>query len=137
MFSRGQSTGTSPELSPSLQASAPHQLPLRPVARCFARLGGSGRSGCFAPRQREGVWSLRMVSRAAGPIHDGSPVESCFEPGALRPEAETLPLSHRDPFVQVNYNKKSRGESFRWKSFLLFLFTRRKEQNVTTLHIKK
>ncbi|GBO10641.1 hypothetical protein AVEN_31080-1, partial [Araneus ventricosus] len=28
-------------------------------------------------------------------MHDGSSVESGFEPGALRPKAETLPLGRR------------------------------------------
>ncbi|GBL72471.1 hypothetical protein AVEN_115387-1 [Araneus ventricosus] len=45
--------------------------------------------------QREGVWLLRMIQRAAGPIHGGSSVESGFEPGTLRNRAEALPPGHR------------------------------------------
>ncbi|GBM42421.1 hypothetical protein AVEN_138769-1 [Araneus ventricosus] len=45
---------TTPELTPNLQTSAPHQ--------------------------REGVWPRRMIKRAESPIHGGSSVESGFEP---------------------------------------------------------
>ncbi|GBN56646.1 hypothetical protein AVEN_123125-1 [Araneus ventricosus] len=38
----------------------------------------------FEPHQREDVWQLRMIQRAAGPIHGGSSVESGFEPATLR-----------------------------------------------------
>ncbi|GBN01306.1 hypothetical protein AVEN_240022-1 [Araneus ventricosus] len=54
-------TRTTPELAPPLQASA--------------------------PRQREGVWPLRMIWRTTGPIHDGSSVESGFGPEALLPQS--------------------------------------------------
>ncbi|GBN48200.1 hypothetical protein AVEN_156177-1 [Araneus ventricosus] len=57
-------TRTTPELAPPLQASTPHQ--------------------------REGVWPLRMIWRAAGPIHGGSSGESGFEPGTLRPQSRDL-----------------------------------------------
>ncbi|GBM43002.1 hypothetical protein AVEN_88604-1 [Araneus ventricosus] len=53
-------TRTTPELTPPLQTSTPHQ--------------------------REDVWPLRMIWRAAVPIHSGSSVESVFEPGTLRPQ---------------------------------------------------
>ncbi|GBN95877.1 hypothetical protein AVEN_15844-1, partial [Araneus ventricosus] len=38
------------------------------------------------------MWPLRMIWRAAVPIHDGSLVELGFEPEALRPKAEALLL---------------------------------------------
>ncbi|GBO26479.1 hypothetical protein AVEN_270029-1 [Araneus ventricosus] len=54
----------------------------------------------FAPHQREGVWPLPMIWRAAGPIHGGSSVESGFEPGTLRSQSRYLttrpPLSLRE-----------------------------------------
>ncbi|GBM03980.1 hypothetical protein AVEN_99181-1 [Araneus ventricosus] len=49
------------------------------------------------PHQREDVWPLRMIQRAAGPIHDGSSVESGSNLDPSGPKAETLPLDHRDP----------------------------------------
>ncbi|GBN04100.1 hypothetical protein AVEN_88934-1 [Araneus ventricosus] len=49
------------------------------------------------PHQRGDVWSLGMIWRAADPIRDESSMESGFGPGALWPEAETLPLGHRGP----------------------------------------
>ncbi|GBO10339.1 hypothetical protein AVEN_110193-1 [Araneus ventricosus] len=45
------------------------------------------------PHQRQHVWPLRMVWRAAGLIHGGSSVESGFETGALRPQG-------RDPTIR-------------------------------------
>ncbi|GBM28601.1 hypothetical protein AVEN_72175-1 [Araneus ventricosus] len=57
-------TRRTPELAPPLQASTPHQ--------------------------REGVWPLRMIWRAAGPIHGGSSVKLGFEPGTLRPQSRGL-----------------------------------------------
>ncbi|GBM22057.1 hypothetical protein AVEN_137367-1 [Araneus ventricosus] len=39
------------------------------------------------PRQREDVWPLRMIWRAAGPIHGRSSVESGFEPGTFQPQS--------------------------------------------------
>ncbi|GBN94378.1 hypothetical protein AVEN_6967-1 [Araneus ventricosus] len=58
-------TRATPEMAPPLQASSPHR--------------------------REGDWQRRMIWRAAGPIrHGGSSVESCFEPGTLRPQGQDL-----------------------------------------------
>ncbi|GBM92038.1 hypothetical protein AVEN_5499-1 [Araneus ventricosus] len=37
--------------------------------------------------QREDDWPLRMISRATGPIHGGSSVESGLEHGILRPQS--------------------------------------------------
>ncbi|GBM45117.1 hypothetical protein AVEN_233478-1 [Araneus ventricosus] len=80
-------TRTTPELAPPLQT--------------------------FAPHQREGIWPLRMIWRATGPIHGGSSVESgfaedppCmglgFEPGILRAQGRCLATRPpRPPFVQL------------------------------------
>ncbi|GBO45845.1 hypothetical protein AVEN_164697-1 [Araneus ventricosus] len=57
-------TRTTPRLAPPLQTSTPHQ--------------------------RGGVWPLRMIWRATGPIHGGSSVESGLEPGALRFQSRDL-----------------------------------------------
>ncbi|GBM07143.1 hypothetical protein AVEN_15400-1 [Araneus ventricosus] len=38
----------------------------------------------FAPHQQEDVWPPVYYKRATDPIHDGSSVESGFEPGILR-----------------------------------------------------
>ncbi|GBN30195.1 hypothetical protein AVEN_226539-1 [Araneus ventricosus] len=71
-------TKTAPELAPPLQDSTPHQ--------------------------REDVWSLRMIWRAAGPIHGGSSVESGFEPGAFRPQSRDLTTRPpRSPVVRRDY----------------------------------
>ncbi|GBM77873.1 hypothetical protein AVEN_24622-1 [Araneus ventricosus] len=76
-------TRTTPDLAPPLQTSAPHQ--------------------------REDVWLLCMILRATAPIHDGSLVESGFEPGTLRPEVETLTIRQSRPFhkpsSETNFKK--------------------------------
>ncbi|GBL95804.1 hypothetical protein AVEN_197138-1 [Araneus ventricosus] len=59
-----QMTRTTPELVPPLKASAQHQ--------------------------REGVWTLSMGWRAAGPIRGGSSVELGFEPATLRSRGRGL-----------------------------------------------
>ncbi|GBL96858.1 hypothetical protein AVEN_118974-1, partial [Araneus ventricosus] len=69
ILSHGQMTRTTPELEPPLQTSMSHQ--------------------------RENVWPLRMIERAAGPIHGGSSVESGFEPGDL-PTRPPRPLPNLD-----------------------------------------
>ncbi|GBO35780.1 hypothetical protein AVEN_199554-1 [Araneus ventricosus] len=68
------------------------------------------------PRQQEDVWPLRMVQRAAGPIHGGSSVESGFEPGALRPQGRDLatrpprpPHDHRK--TKLRYSVRRAGTS--------------------------
>ncbi|GBM60446.1 hypothetical protein AVEN_117962-1 [Araneus ventricosus] len=43
---------------------------------------------------------LRMIKRATGPIHDGSSVETGFEPSD--PKAETLPLGHSGSLFMYN-----------------------------------
>ncbi|GBN81585.1 hypothetical protein AVEN_270749-1 [Araneus ventricosus] len=73
-------TKTTPELAPPLQTSTPHQ--------------------------REDVWSLRMIWRAAGPRHGGSSVEAGFEPGALRPQSRDLTTRAPRPRV-INGRMKS------------------------------
>ncbi|GBM90151.1 hypothetical protein AVEN_20276-1 [Araneus ventricosus] len=64
---------TTPELAPPLQASAPHQ--------------------------RKGVWPLRMIQRATGPIHGGSSVESGFEPTILRSRGRDLTTRPPRPLI--------------------------------------
>ncbi|GBN80315.1 hypothetical protein AVEN_14397-1 [Araneus ventricosus] len=63
---------TTPELAPPLQASG--------------------------PRQWEGVWPLRVIQRAAGPIHGGSSLESGFKPGALRSRSRNLTTRPVQPY---------------------------------------
>ncbi|GBN40814.1 hypothetical protein AVEN_156746-1 [Araneus ventricosus] len=46
-----------------------------------------------APHQRENVWSLRLIQRAADKIHGGSSVELGFEPAALRTRGQNLTTS--------------------------------------------
>ncbi|GBN43003.1 hypothetical protein AVEN_124590-1 [Araneus ventricosus] len=57
-------TRTAPGLAPPLQASAPHK--------------------------REGVWPLRVIWRATGPIHGGLSAESGFEHATLRSRGRDL-----------------------------------------------
>ncbi|GBM29647.1 hypothetical protein AVEN_125294-1 [Araneus ventricosus] len=64
-------TRTTPEQPPPLQASAPHQ--------------------------REDISPLHMIQRTLGPIHDGSSVESGFEPGALRSQSRDLATMPQRP----------------------------------------
>ncbi|GBN80646.1 hypothetical protein AVEN_210869-1 [Araneus ventricosus] len=40
------------------------------------------------PHQREQDWHLRMTKRATGPIHDGSSVESGFEPTQIAQQSK-------------------------------------------------
>ncbi|GBO02813.1 hypothetical protein AVEN_5370-1 [Araneus ventricosus] len=53
-------------------------------------------SPTFRTTPGEGVWSLGMIWLATGPIHDGSSVESGFEPEALLPRSRGL--ATRPPF---------------------------------------
>ncbi|GBM31383.1 hypothetical protein AVEN_99603-1 [Araneus ventricosus] len=59
-----------------------------------------------APHQRVDVGALRMIYGAAGPIHGGSPVESGFEPGTLRPRRREL--STRPPRPRLQSEKMAR-----------------------------
>ncbi|GBN77973.1 hypothetical protein AVEN_129811-1 [Araneus ventricosus] len=66
---------TKPELAPPLQTSAPHQ--------------------------REGVRPQHMIWRPAGLIHDGSSVESGFEPATLRSRGRDLSIRPPRPLVHT------------------------------------
>ncbi|GBO43178.1 hypothetical protein AVEN_171537-1 [Araneus ventricosus] len=77
---------TTPGLSPPLQASTPHQ--------------------------REGVWPLRMIWRAAGPIHGGSTVESGLGPGAMRLQGQDL--TTRPPRPENNWEENTKGSLLKY-----------------------
>ncbi|GBN57140.1 hypothetical protein AVEN_187254-1 [Araneus ventricosus] len=51
-----------------------------------------------APHQRDDVWSPTYDFRVTGPTHDGSSVESGFEPGTLRHLSRDLTTRPPRPF---------------------------------------
>ncbi|GBM89893.1 hypothetical protein AVEN_172168-1 [Araneus ventricosus] len=72
-------TSTTPELAPPLQNSKLHQ--------------------------REDVWPLRMIWRAAGPIHGGSSVEMGLEPGTLLPQSRDLTTRPPGPDGKMEFQR--------------------------------